>query len=215
MEQTTKFWDRIAERYSRQPIADEAAYQKKLQVTREVFKPDMTVLEFGCGTGSTALVHAPYVKQIHAIDFSANMIAIARRKASEAGINNVTFEQNSIEALAPEQAYDAVLGLSVLHLLNDKEAVIQKVWQLLKPGGVFISSTACLGDSAFKYFKYIEPLARRLGLMPRVQVFDREELQQCLIDAGFRLEYQWQPARNKALFLVARKPDSEGGRQPL
>ena len=37
-------------------IADEAAYQKKLQVTATVniFKPDMEVLELGCGTGSTA-----------------------------------------------------------------------------------------------------------------------------------------------------------------
>jgi cyclopropane fatty-acyl-phospholipid synthase-like methyltransferase len=62
MVQSTKFWDRIAERYSKQPVADEAAYQKKLQVTREYFRPDMEVLEFGCGTGSTAIAHAPYVE---------------------------------------------------------------------------------------------------------------------------------------------------------
>ncbi len=35
MGQSTKFWDKMAERYSKKPIADEAAYQKKLQVTRE------------------------------------------------------------------------------------------------------------------------------------------------------------------------------------
>jgi len=64
MNQSVKFWDKIAERYSRQPVADEAAYQKKLQVTREYLKPDMEVLEFGCGTGSTAIAHAPYVKHI-------------------------------------------------------------------------------------------------------------------------------------------------------
>ncbi len=58
------FWDRIAERYAKQPIADEAAYQKKLQVTRDYFRPDMAVLEFGCGTGSTAIAHAPYVKHV-------------------------------------------------------------------------------------------------------------------------------------------------------
>jgi len=29
------FWDKIAERYSRRPIADEAAFQRKLQVTRQ------------------------------------------------------------------------------------------------------------------------------------------------------------------------------------
>ena len=41
----------------------------------------MEVLEFGCGTGGTAIIHAPYVKHIRAIDISGNMIAIAKGKA--------------------------------------------------------------------------------------------------------------------------------------
>ena len=55
----SRFWDRVAEGYAKKPVADEAAYQKKLQVTRDYFRPDMEVLEFGCGTGSTAIAHAP------------------------------------------------------------------------------------------------------------------------------------------------------------
>ena len=35
MDRSVKFWDRIAEGYAKQPIADEASYQKKLQVTQE------------------------------------------------------------------------------------------------------------------------------------------------------------------------------------
>ena len=93
MSRSTKFWDRIAKRYSKQPIADEQAYQKKLAVTREYFRPEMQVLEFGCGTGSTAIAHAPYVKHIHASDISSKMIAIAKQKALAAGVENVTFEQ--------------------------------------------------------------------------------------------------------------------------
>ena len=77
MAEQTKFWDKIADRYAKQPIADEAAYQKKLQVTRDYFRSDMEVLEIGCGTGSTAILHAPYVKHIRAIDFSTNMLAMA------------------------------------------------------------------------------------------------------------------------------------------
>ncbi len=51
MNHSAKFWDKIAERYSKHPIADKAAYQKKLQVTQENFKPNSSVLEFGCGDG--------------------------------------------------------------------------------------------------------------------------------------------------------------------
>lgn len=69
MPEPSKFWDKIAERYHKEPIKDEEAYQHKLQITRELLRPDMELLEFGCGTGGTAILHAPYVKHIQAIDF--------------------------------------------------------------------------------------------------------------------------------------------------
>ena len=206
MDQSTKFWDKIADRYARQPVADEAAYQKKLQVTRDYFRPDMEVLEIGCGTGSTAIAHAPYVNHIRAIDFSANMIAIAQNKADAQQINNVTFEQAVIEDLAiPNQSLDAVLGLSILHLLKNKEDVINRVYQILKPGGIFVTSTACLGDT-MGWFKIIGPIGRLLGFFPFVQVFTSQQLADSLTQAGFELDHQWQPGKGKAVFIVAKKP---------
>lgn len=205
MNQSAKFWDKIAERYSRRPIADEAAYRKKLQVTREYFRPDMEVLEFGCGTGSTAIAHAPYVKHIHAIDISSKMIEIARGKAEATQVGNVTFEQSTIEAIGvPDQPLDAVLGLSILHLLDDKEQVIAKVHKMLKPGGIFVTSTACIGDT-MKLFKLVVPIGKLFGVMPSVEVFTTTELEASLTNADFEIDYQWQPARGKAVFIVAKK----------
>ncbi|MEQ9691771.1 class I SAM-dependent methyltransferase [Bauldia litoralis] len=205
MSSESRFWDRIAGRYARRPVADEASYQKKLALTRDYLHPDMEVLEFGCGTGSTAIVHAPHVKHIQAIDISAAMLAIARRKTEAAGIANITFQQAGIETFrAPDASYDAVLGLSILHLLADRDAAIAKVHRLLKPGGVFVSSTTCLGET-MKLLKYIGPIGRLLGLMPRVAVFTPDELRASITGAGFAIEHDWQPGRGKAVFIVARK----------
>ena len=207
MPQSTKFWDKIAEKYSKQPIADEASYQKKLTVTRSYFRPDMEVLEIGCGTGSTALLHAPYVKHLRSTDFSANMIAIAKRKAIDQNIDNVTFEQVSIDGLKiPDQSLDMVMGMSILHLLEDRDAVIAKVYNMLKPGGLFVSSTACLGD-ALSWFKFIAPIGKALGAFPLVKVFKADDLVKSLTQAGFTIEHQWQPSKDKAVFIVAKKPD--------
>ncbi len=207
MPQSARFWDRIAERYSRKPIQDEAAYQKKLEVTRRYLRPDMTVLEFGCGTGGTAILHAPHVKRIHAIDISPKMIEIANGNAKAANVSNVTFETATIEELtATDQSFDAVLGLSILHLLEDKEAAIARVFRMLEPGGAFVTSTACLGDT-MKFFKWIGPIGRFLGLMPMVKVFTVEELVNSLKDGGFDIDYQWQPGRGDAVFIVAKKPE--------
>jgi len=114
MHPPSRFWDKIAERYAKKPVADEAAYQKKLEVTRQYFRPDMEVLEFGCGTGSTAIAHAPYVKHVRATDISAKMIEIAQGKADAAGIGNVSFERTTIEDLeVPDASLDVVMGHSM------------------------------------------------------------------------------------------------------
>lgn len=201
---TARFWDRIAERYARQPVEDEASYQRKLAVTRGYLRPDMEVVELGCGTGSTALVHAPHVRRILAVDISANMIAIARGKAVAAGVDNVTFRRSSIAELeVPDRSVDVVLGLSILHLVEDRDAVIARVRSMLVPGGLFVTSTMCLGDG-MRYFKLIAPIGRLIGLMPPLEVFTAAELEASMTSAGFEIEHRWQPARRKALFLVAR-----------
>lgn len=205
MYQEARFWDRHAEGYAKRPVADEASYQKKLAVTREYFRPDMEVLEFGCGTGSTAIVHAAYVKHIRATDISSGMIDIARRKAAAANLSNVTFEATAIEDLGiPDQSLDAVLGMSILHLLENKEAVIKDVYRMLKPGGVFVTSTVCLGDK-MKFFKVLGPIGRFLRLLPLLRVFTRQELKESLTAEGFEIDHEWAPDKGMALFIVAKK----------
>ena len=205
MDQSAKFWDRMAKRYSNQPVADETTYQKKLEITRNYLRPDMEVLEFGCGTGSTAIAHAPHVKHIQAIDISSKMLEIAQGKADASEIKNVTFECSSIDRISvPEQTMDAVLGLSILHLLDDRDEAIARVYEMLKPGGVFVSSTACLGDT-MKFFKIIAPIGKFLGLMPLLRIFSARELEDSLTDAGFEIDYDWKPGKNKGVFIVAKK----------
>lgn len=148
MPTNSKIWNRLANGYSKKKISNEGAYQKKLEVTRRYLTPDSKVLEFGCGTGSTAIAHAPFVEHVLATDFSKRMIEIARQKLADQNTNNVTFERSEIGALqGVDGYYDMVMGHSFLHLLEDRDTAITKVFEHLKPGGVFVSSTACLGGS--------------------------------------------------------------------
>ncbi|WP_321397844.1 class I SAM-dependent methyltransferase [Emcibacter sp.] len=206
MDPSEKYWDKIAAKYARSPIADQAAYEKKLDITRSHMRPDMEVLELGCGTGSTAILHAPYVKHIRATDIAQNMIDIAREKARDAGVTNVTFEHIAIDDLnQPDASLDMVLGLSILHLLDDWREVIADVHRMLKPGGTFITSTACLGGG-MTVMKPIIALGRLLGFFPTVKFFTQNELRAAMRDAGFEIVHDWHPGGMKALFLVARKP---------
>ncbi len=205
MAHKSEFWNKRADKYSQRPVSDEATYQAKLEKTREYFRPDMDVLEIGCGTGSTALAHAPFVKHILATDYSERMIEIAQGKAQAAGIDNVTFAVQSADGLAvPDASLDAVMAHNLLHLLEDKERVMADVHRALKPGGVFVTSTACIADLMF-LFRLIVPVGRALRLFPLVQVFSAADLKESFAKAGFEIEHEWQPKRNAALFLICRK----------
>ncbi len=205
MTQPSRFWDRHAKGYAKRPVADETAYQRKLKLTQDYLSPDMEVLELGCGTGTTALIHAPFVKHITGIDISRNMIEIARAKAETGNVKNVTFQQSSIDNLEmSDSSYDVVMGHSILHLLENKEAVIARVHRMLKPDGVFVSSTACLGGRV-PVLRAILPVGHFLGLLPLVEFFTAEELERDLMDAGFRIDHRWQPSKDKAVFIVASR----------
>jgi len=206
MPTSPRFWNLIAGRYARTPVADEAAYQHKLAATKRLLSPEMDVLEFGCGTGSTALHHAPFVRRYTGIDFSPKMIAIARDKAKAAGQSNLSFEVARIEDwTAPDQSYDVILGMSILHLLEDKEAVLAKVHRLLKPGGLFVSSTVCATDMP-RIATWILPVGSALGLLPLVQRFSDSDLVASHIEAGFVIKDRWRPGPGKAVYLVAQVP---------
>ena len=207
MADDARFWDRIAEKYAKKPVENEENYQRKLKGTQDYFRPDMEVLELGCGTGSTALVHAPHVHHIRATDISSKMIEIARGKAADAGVDNVTFDVTSVEDLdVPDASLDAVLALSVMHLVRDKDATMAKIHKMLKPGGLFVTSTPCLGDT-MKWLKLVGPIGAALGLIPKVTIMTKDEWLKSLAPAGFAIDYQWQPEKSIGVFAVAKKVD--------
>lgn len=206
MANKSKFWDRWAKRYAKRQISNQDSYQKKLDVTRRYLTPDTQVFEFGCGTGSTALLHAPFTKHIRATDFSQKMIEIAQAKAKAQGIANVSFEQAEIMALsAPDGFFDMVMGHSILHLLDDRDPVIAKVFQLLKPGGVFVSSTVCLGGIGAP-LRLLLKAGGSIGLLPPINFFGIDALLASMTGAGFDIDYQMASEGSKVIFVVARKP---------
>lgn len=204
----TRFWNLLAGHYARKPVANPGAYQHKLDTTARYLEPNQTVFEFGCGTGTTALIHAPRVASIDAIDFSAKMIAIAQQKADAAGVSNVQFAVSSLDDWPLPSAggqYDVALGMSILHLLPDLDAALSRVAAFLRPGGRFFSSTVCLGDAGGIAKHVIRPFSA-IGILPRVLPLTET----CLVDRlrhhGFVIEETWKPGSSPSVFIVAQKP---------
>lgn len=204
-DRTARIWNRFADRYAAKPVADQDAYASKLATTREYLHPEAYVLELGCGTGSTALAHAPYAKHITATDISPRMIEIARAKQSETNINNVDFSCEAINELrAHDASFDAVMMHSVLHLLVDWRDQIQEAHRLLKPGGVLVTNTVFLQDDA-SFLRWVAPIGQLVGLIPPISFFTRKEFEQSINNTGFEIVKNWQPGPKTGVFMIARK----------
>lgn len=206
MPTTEGFWDRLADRYAAKPVPDQAVYEHKLDLTRELLTPESTVLEIGCGTGSTAIALAPSAGRVLAIDISSRMIAIAQDKAAAAGVSNVEFLRAPAQPLPAEDAsLDAVLAHNLLHLLDDWRGALAAAHRTLRPGGVLVMSTMCMNDG-FWFMRPVVPLGRMLGLLPELSFFSRATLEEGIEAAGFILEKAWLPGPRRSVFHIARKP---------
>jgi ubiquinone/menaquinone biosynthesis C-methylase UbiE len=203
-----RFWDRIARKYAAAPISDTAGYERTLARTRDVLKPADTALEFGCGTGTTALKLAPSVARYVATDISPEMIAIGREKAGEGGVRNVEFAVATPDASPwPDASFDAVLALNLLHLVAAREAALKNVHRLLRPGGLFISKTPCLKEMN-PLIRLAVPVMQAFGRAPYVAFFSTQELEQEIEAAGFEIVERARHAsrgKDARVFLVARK----------
>ena len=156
-----------------------------------------------------AIAHAPYVKHILAIDISSKMLEIAKGKADAENRENISFKQSAIEDFSEvDQSFDVVMAHSILHLLDNPEAAMAKVYKLLKPGGIFVTSTVCLGDS-MSIWRIIIPIGRFFGRIPYVNILSRKELDQYFINTGFEVDYQWERRKNQAAFIIAKKSASD------
>lgn len=205
---STEFWDDIAEKYSRKPVANPAAYQRKLDITKARLSPTDVILDLGCGTGSLALELAPHVAHVHALDISAEMIRIGRGKAEAANIDNITFHTGTLDdssSFEPEQL-DGVCAYNILHLVPDRAGTMRRVCELTKPGGFYIGSTAVLGESWVPFGPVLKVM-QWLGKAPPVYIFDKDTHLRELREAGYvDISTPDVGAKSDTAFVVAKKP---------
>ena len=99
-----------------------------------------------------------------------------------------------------------ILALSLLHLLDDPRAAIARIHGMLKPGGWFVSSTACMGD-ILPALRFVAPLGRTVGLLPPLSFFTEAQLAGWIEAEGFHITTRWRPeGKSAASFLIARRP---------
>ncbi len=99
----------------------------------------MNVLDLGCGPGDVSLLAASLVGStgsVLGVDTNPAVLQLAQVRAQEAGFGQVSFQAGDINDLTLDQEYDAIVGRLVLQYLPERAAILRRLTQYLRPGGI-------------------------------------------------------------------------------
>jgi 2-polyprenyl-3-methyl-5-hydroxy-6-metoxy-1,4-benzoquinol methylase len=201
-----KFWDRMAKQFDKQTSYFEAPPFEK---AKKYVKITDTVLDYGCATGTISIGIAAHVKEVKGIDISSKMIEAAIRKSGEKRVANVEFFKSTIygERLKRE-SFDVIIAFNILHFFKDPHEVITRLKGLLKPGGLIISVTACMGEKSISntlQYLVFTPLIK-LGIIPYMRFLKISDLERSMTEASLQI-VETESLNNSPAncFIVAKK----------
>lgn len=163
--------------------AGKLRWARRVKMLSGHLRPEMTVLELGCGTGyfTSELVRSG--AEIVAIDVSPDLLQLARAQHSAP---NVRYElQNAYAMSYPDASFDSVVGSSVLHHLEIQPA-LREIHRVLKPSGAIFFTEPNMLNPQIAVQKNVPWIKRKLGDSPDETAFFRWPLRRSLEKNGFR-----------------------------
>ncbi|MCP4427556.1 MAG: methyltransferase domain-containing protein [Chloroflexi bacterium] len=117
------------------PHAKGASLARLVELTKP--QPDWQMLDVATAAGHTAFIFAPHVAHVWATDITPEMLALAKERAIELGIDNVTVETADAEALPYDDGrFDLVTCRIAPHHFGDIGLFVREAARVLKPGGL-------------------------------------------------------------------------------
>src|SRR6267378_6094708 len=163
--------------------AGKLRWSRRVKMLSGHLEPGMRVLEVGCGTGYFTRELARLGADVIAIDISPELLEIAKANCS---MSNLRYEIQDASALSYSNAmFDSVVGSSVLHHLEIREA-LQEIYRVLKPGGAIYFTEPNMLNPQIAIQKNVPWIKRKLGDSPDETAFFRWPLRRLLKRTGFR-----------------------------
>lgn len=186
---TPDAWDRVGQGYTSRFTPTLAAYAR---TALSLAQPaaDAHILDVATGPGTLALLAAPEVRRVSALDFSPGMIDRLRREAADRGLTNVEAVVGDGQALPfADESFDAAFSMFGLIFFPDRARGLRELLRVLRPGArALVGSWAAMDPSAppvilFELFR--EALPESPPTFPRLPLLDAASMRQELAEAGF------------------------------
>ena len=111
-------------------------------------RPEMKVLDLGCGDGTTALPAAEFCADVLGVDIAANLVAAGNARAKAAGLENIRFQQGDASNLKgiADESFDLVVSVFGAMFAPKPFDVAREMLRVTKPGGRIVMGNWIPGD---------------------------------------------------------------------
>lgn len=172
----------------------------RMRAVEAINRREGKVLEVGVGTGISLASYKPHL-DVTAIDLSPEMLARARERVEQLGLENVSavLEMDAAELEFPDESFDTVVAMYVMTVVPDPLRVMAELERVCKPGGqvIIVNHFSAEGGARALVEKLMSPFASWIGWRPEFPV------ETVLCRKGLTLAEQ-RPLRPFGLFTMLR-----------
>lgn len=190
-------FDAKAQEWDNDPVKLERAAAVAAAIRKRVrLSPDLSALEYGCGTGLLSFALSRELGSITLADSSAGMLAVLREKIAASGADHLRPMRLDLTVdPLPAERYDLIYTLMTLHHVSDVDRILRDFHALLRPDGALCIADLDREDGSFHGAGF-----------DGHHGFEREALRDQLARAGFG-EIQFDTC------YMMRKSQGEGARE--
>lgn len=178
-------------------------------------KKNDRLLDIGCGAGLLEILFTYWVKEIYAIDYSDEMVKIAKRITNH--YNNIIIQQSDIRKLHFEDRFfNKIIVNSVIQYLNDMDEVeisLKELKRVIKNNGIILLSMNPDLKQKKKYFNGYQKLEfsekqikEKVNINNKIIWFNKSELKNMCNKIGFKSyilnKSKYQPLNHFDLLLM-------------
>ncbi|MFT3705943.1 MAG: methyltransferase domain-containing protein [Agriterribacter sp.] len=109
---------------------------------------NQTILDLGCGDGTTAIPEAKLAAKVLGVDIARNLVAAGNKRVEEEGLNNIHFQEGDAIALVDlqDKSFDMVVTIFGAMFAPKPFDVAKEMVRVTKPGGKIVMGNWIPGD---------------------------------------------------------------------
>lgn len=175
-EEVKEAYNKIADKYY-EALWNDMPYNKQIDKFVSLLNGKI-ILDLGCGIGSFTKYVADKGYMVEGIDFSKNMISIAKEK-----IENANFYEMDINDLKTNKKYDGIMSINSIIHIEKKEIkkVLKSIYNILEDDGVFF----LIIQEGVEEKYVIDPLDEDVSEF--VSFYIEKEIEDIFVDSGFKI----------------------------